>query len=535
MNKQNMQLPLTILVAGNSGQHALPTTISEAIKTLLTDLASFFKHNPLRVLTGTATLVEKTAIAIASEQKIPLHILMPGQLAEFAAFEDIAERWVALGISKDEALSHNANTIRDDIALAFADLVVVIGDEPQFYEDKRLAHLLISAAISRKSVLWLQSQDEVSLLDVAKIDEGVVHLLKGHQPKFDLIQSCFVEYSVNKKLLKAQLFPSCDSVHTYYVRPHLSPSDVAALANKCYWGPVKPTDKNPFTWPDNNEFNSVSQFERFDVSSTTNAKLHRGGIWGLYLCAPLAVLAAIAGEIKFLEFDKQWGVIELALLIFTVCFLILQKESDWHGRWIAERFIAEQLRYLRMGLPMLAIPKIFTESIWAIAEKKNGTKSLVLRSAEVWFLQKILRVEGLPQMKHQKGFVLTAAPDFMQYVEAVVNDQINYHSKTKTKTHKVHHCLHRLSLVFFIGTIGAVIAHWFIHSELLLFATIGLPAVAAAFYGIGTKLELTRIADQSELTRKNLEHVKRVFPRLTLQKEQKGTSKYRQNSLEIFI
>jgi len=49
--------------------------------------------------------------------------------------------------------------------------------------------------------------------------------------------------------------------------------------------------------------------------------------------------------------------------------------------------------------------------------------------------------------------------------------------------------------------------HWFVHSELLLFITIGFPAIAAAFYGVSTKQEFSRVAKQARVTKKNLEDI----------------------------
>ncbi len=531
MNEQAKQLPLTILVAGNSENQTLSPELINAFKDALNDVASLALGNPVRILTGMATIIEQTAITIAGERHWPLHILIPDVLEKNNPIEQQAERIVALGISGDKAQPEMANIIRDELALAFADLLVVVGDETQFMENERLSHLLITAAISRKPLLWLNLQGLVRVLDIAQLDDGVALLLNGHQPEFDLLKRCFIELHANNEKLKAQLYPIELAID---IQQNLTPQlkklkdyctltgDVSS-ANKCYWGPVKPEGKDLLLWPNNKELNSVSQFERFDVSSNVAAKHHRHGIWYLYICAPLAVLSAIAGSIHLFESELNvlWSWLELALLSFTVMFLLVQKNRDWHGRWIAQRFMAEQLRYLRMGLPLFAIPKIFTEPVWHVVSEETGVKAAELRSAELWFLQKILHVEGLPQKQDRNPYSLADAPEFIDYVEAVVKDQIKYHGNTKVKVHKAHYRLHFLSLLSFVITIIAVLAHWFIHSELLLFLTIGLPAVAAAFYGIGTKLELTRIANQSELTRRGLEHVKGVFSKLKKQKEQK--------------
>ncbi len=615
-----MQLPLTILVAGNSENQTLSPELINAFKDALNDVANLAHNNPVRILTGIATAIEQTAITIAGEQHWPLHILIPDVLKKGDPTEQKAERLVALGISGDNALPEMANKIRDELALAFADLLVVVGDETQFKQDGRLSHLLITAAISRKPLLWLNLQGLVTLLDVVRLNQGDMLLLNADQPDFELIKHCFVELNANNEKLKAQLYPielainnqqkltpQLKKLNAYYDKAKWNPS-----GKGCYWGPVKPepefkveaakhwyifallarcsvkvrsivcrsvekkkvhksadlilAEKRVLkNWPSNKKLNSVSQFERFDASSNSVAKWHRLGVWILYGFASLAILSAIAGAIHFLghEMNEWWGGFELLLLVSIVVFLFVQKNQDWHGRWIAERFMAEQLRYLRMGLPLFAIPKIFTEPVWHVVTEANDaetteankkstrnnlnnllplllervrriicpnysmhipkttkttktTKTVELRSAELWFLQKILHVEGLPQMQDQdkKVYSLAGPLDFNEYVAEVVKDQIKYHENTKRKTHRMHQLLHFLSLCSFVVTMIAVLAHGRFHDERMLFLTIGLPAVAAAFYGIGTKLELTRIANQSKLTLINLGHAKSSLAKL---------------------
>ncbi|MGZ8944916.1 MAG: hypothetical protein ACXW1W_05745 [Methylococcaceae bacterium] len=529
MNEKFMQLPLTILVTGNSDKQALSSEVIKAFKTALIDVASLAIDNPVRILTGMATPVEQTAIDIAGEQHWPLHILIPGLLEKDSSIEHKAERLVALGID-DESQLDMANKIRDELALAFADLVVVVGDETQFKADECLLHLLFTAAISRKPLLWLNLQSVASVLDIAQLDDGLVLLLNGHQPEFELLKHCFVDYSDYKELLQTQLYP-VESVidNRQKLTPQLKKlkdyynAECKSSDNKRSWWSVKPDDKGDRLWTDNKALNSVSQFERFDVSSITAAKHHRRGIWYLYIFAPLAVLSAIAGAIHLFghEFNVLWVGLELVLLVFIVAALFVQKNQDWHGCWIAERFMAEQLRYLLMGLPLFVIPKIFTEPVWHVVGEEKVVKTAELRSAELWFLQKILHVGGLPPMENKTQYSFAQITGFIDNVEALVEKQIEYHKNAKQNVGKLHQRLHYLSIFSFVLTMIAVLAHAQFHYEWLLFATIGLPAVAAAFYGIGTKLELRRIANQHELTRRSLVHVTGVFSKLKQQKEQK--------------
>jgi len=566
MNEQPMQMPLTILVAGNADIQALSPELIKAFEATLIDVAGLIIDTPVRILTGMATTIEQAAINIAGVQHWPLHILIPSLLEKDDPIEQKAERVVALGISGDKAQPEEANKLRDELALAFTDLLVVVGDEAQFKDDKRLSQLLITAAIARKPLLWLNLQGLVSVLDIEHLEEGLLHLLKGHQPGLDLLLKGFVRtvgtVPASNQLLKEQLlYPTeihldknsreeirkIKKIHEYSSSAKAEVLENKSIigrlffagkidglfsalirfdgkdilkniksiwnGNSCYWGEVNPE----FCSPDQG-VNSVNQFERFDVSANSNAGKHRDGIWILYFLSTCAILSAVAGVNGYFEdeYSGIWAKVEFVLLVSIVIGLLSQKKQDWHGRWLAERYMAEQFRYLRMGLPLFAIPKIFTEPVWHVVNNKEGTKKVELRSAELRFLQKVLRAEGLPQMENKKPYLVTDIDltNFTNNVKKEVEGQIEYHKNKSDKTRKLYKRLHILSLVFFVVTMLAVVVHWQFHYEWLLFATIGLPAVAASLYGIGTKLELTRIANQSRLTVRNLEHIKNSFSTL---------------------
>jgi len=540
MTEQTLQFPLTILVAGNTKQTELTQEIQDSLKSLLVGVDNLISNMPVRILTGVDSAVEQSVINVAGAKHWPLHILVPGRLETDDAIVQTAERVVALGMGEDESQPYLASHTRDDIALAFADLVVVVADEAQFNNDECLAHFLFSVAKARKPMLWLDFEGMPRVLDITQIDQATLLLLNGDKPNFDLLKNCFVDLDgagvATQGLLKQQLLyselysledeapinqPELEKLRDYYRPPFKS--DKAGFLSKlglgfsqnAYWGSVKNNYFPDLSWPEADDVNSVSQFERFDLSANAAATIHRRCIWILYACSTLAILSAVAGVNGFFEheFSALWGVSEIFLLLFIVFALKLQKLNNWHGRWIAERFMAEQLRYLRMGLPLLAIPKLFSEPAWSV--NSDSTK-LQLQSAELWFLQKVLRAEGLPKMKDKDNpfYSLAKAPDFSTYIQSVIEDQSNYHVDTRDKLKRTHNILHKMSFMFFVATIVAVAAHFFVHSDLLLFATIGLPAIAAAFYGISTKLELMRLVNQSDLTLKNLNNVKAAFNKL---------------------
>lgn len=61
------------------------------------------------------------------------------------------------------------------------------------------------------------------------------------------------------------------------------------------------------------------------------------------------------------------------------------------------------------------------------------------------------------------------------------------------------------SLLLFVASAISVFAHFFVHASWLLVCTAFFPALAAAVHGITTKLEIVRLAGQSEATAGHLQ------------------------------
>jgi hypothetical protein len=109
---------------------------------------------------------------------------------------------------------------------------------------------------------------------------------------------------------------------------------------------------------------------------------------------------------------------------------------------------------------------------------------------------------GLPQPLAGFPMVLACEPSIARqqgYVLAVIEDQIAYHERVHADQHAAGHVLHSLTVGLFCLTGAAVLGHFVLHAKWLLIFTAFFPALAAGIHGLGTSLEISRIADQSKI------------------------------------
>jgi hypothetical protein len=196
------------------------------------------------------------------------------------------------------------------------------------------------------------------------------------------------------------------------------------------------------------------------------------------------------------------------LLVSLIIFLLWRvRRKDWHTRWISSRFVAEQLRYARMGLPVLALSRPLFEPYRCLMRDASGKPRLGVLSAEVLQLQKCITGLGLPSLTAGGPLVLASESALERqraYVLAVIKDQIAYHHRVHHDQHVAAHVLHTLTVVLFCLTGAAVLGHFVLHAKWLLIFTAFFPALAAGIHGLGTSLEISRIAEQSKTTASEL-------------------------------
>ncbi|MBF0155399.1 MAG: hypothetical protein HQL64_16820 [Magnetococcales bacterium] len=486
----------------------------------------------LRILTGLSDEVSIATARYANRLEIPLHLISLEQPRTLA--DQKAERvvWLGTGDPKNE----DALAIRNDVALAFSDMLVLLWDGQAPHEHSQEAvRLAMHAALGMEPILWLVPDGSVRMLDRSRLDTPYRHKLRAPHPRYEWLLDLFTEpldemtYSrILSETFSLILDPSPivsdlgENVRVEDYRSQPSPirsgraghlheammslvrgdwtrfvKQFSSRLPQPYWGPAK-ADSLP------SAPRIEACFERFDVSASVAAGRHRDASWIIYWTSAMAVLAAVAGAIGLWPggHNAFWSVAEVLLIAIIITVVVYAKRCRWHEIWIGHRFLAEQLRYARVCLPLLGVSRPFLEPAWR-AEKGR----LYLENTELWYLQRTLVAEGFPVGSDGVAYVPcndASVVRMAEYLRTVVEDQHAYHHRNHHKLHLVHERIAHFSNGLFIATILAVLGHFVLHAEWLLICTAFFPALAAALHGLATKLEITRIAGQSAAMEREL-------------------------------
>lgn len=503
----------------------------------------------LRILTGMEDGIGENVSKIAFSLDYNLNFITHKEIQSPNDYMDIKS---IVSVGKDSAKEGDhcadAHDLKNEVTLSFADALVVIWDGGDTKgEPCDIARLIRQALLKRKLVIWVDIDGSVKVSQLSKLSTKAEFILKADRYSAQFIHGLFEDWDgedfpqleslINpslgvhansivakrvKDLLSLDIEPAESKVRNALSRFHEVASNVirwdrtgveSALERNLSqpWYGVSSTDTEHSTHPIN-EPGLQDHFNHFDVKANKAASLHRGSTWVLYLFAALAVLCASLG------YFGAW--LELALLGSVLWVYQWSKQNDWHGSWLSHRYVAEQIRYLRMGYPLLAIPDVFNKSLWA--ESKTGPSSnLVLDSAETWLLQRILISEGLPTSCEGKIYKPSenAVDVAKNYVTAVIDGQIKHHNSKHKKLHKEHNNLHWLTIGMFFTTLAVVIlkilgikvgGYTFV-----LICTTFLPAFGAAIHGILTQNEVVKLYALSEVTSEGLTHIKTAIEELT--------------------
>ena len=524
----------SILVAGQSlaeqsfdgHQEAVHNALREVLCTLC--LQSQKVGAGLRLLTGTETPVDQFAAEVAFDLKIPLHLVSSGLPHSLSLSQSKAERQVWLGA---EVVDAECQKVRNQIALGFSNsLLIVWNGEGQ---DEIVVKLLLNAALAMKFVIWVDKGGAVRVLDRTKLTQPVLHLLDCPIPNIGQLKQCFTSAISNHQLSetlsqsdelifkeltsKSQDAKSSDlnagKVHKVMmalVQGNFKKmfSAVAAGPLSAYRGPAWSGAKDLIQHTPHLD----QPFDRADIFASIAAGKHRSAAWISSLASTGAVFAAVAGAIHLWVNPHAafWAVLELVLVALIVFLLWRSQKLKWHSVWIGSRFLAEQLRYARLRLPLMVMGKTMSEPAFAVFPNSHGQNELCLVSEDLLKIQHALARSGLPTSTNGQPFV-AASPQILkqlqQYVLSVVKDQVDYHKRVHHEHHTVEHILHRFSLVLFTLTVMAIGAHFWLHAEWLLIFTAFFPALAAGIHGLTTSLEIARLSEQSELTASELEYL----------------------------
>ena len=497
--------------------------VVSVLKNERTDQASL-----LKILTGVRTQVEAFAAELAHQECLSLCLLSMGKPGSLTQSQKLAQRQIWLGAEAEDIKTGLPQSIRNEVALGYADILLVVWDGVSI--DDEVVPLLLSAALAMKPVIWIDVIGVVRVLQRELLTKAQRHILQCPSPPIQSLVSCF---SLPIALQNPSLFfqaiadpatfldssahqrsatgkSRAGTVHKFMMalvqgRFQKALTAVAASPISAYRGPA--WDKSEGIVASTPVLDE--QFDRADVAASISAGKHRSAAWISSLASTTAVFAAVAGAINLWSslHGAFWALLELSLVALVVSVLWRAKNMQWHQKWIGNRFVAEQLRYTRMGLPLLAVTKSLSEPSLCVLPGTNGQASLAVLSEDLRLVQQTIVRMGLPSASTGSVYIASDSdmlPKLRDYVLAVVRDQVAYHHRVHDEQHKVDHILHQLSLVFFTLTVAAIGGHFLLHADWLLIFTAFFPALAAGIHGLTTTLEISRLADQSKVTAQHL-------------------------------
>lgn len=258
-------------------------------------------------------------------------------------------------------------------------------------------------------------------------------------------------------------------------------------------------------------------FNWSDTQARVFANRYRDDTWLIYYAAAFAVFCAVAGAIHLWPAPSHgvpfiWVLLEFILLHFIVRRVLQSRFRNYHGRWMSFRFIAEQVRYLRLGYPLLVLPKSYSVPVWEPVVER-GRMELRLKSAEAWILQRLLIAEGLPRCASgQPVYAMTEHnTETLQYIRAVLEEHRHYYLSSYHHLHREHTYLHRLAFGLFTLTFFAVTIHFFFTLPAILIFTGFFPAWGAAIHGILSQNEVVRVSSMAAQVWRELTTLKEAF------------------------
>lgn len=535
--------PCVLLVAGdvanlnsnNSGEHAVVQALRDVLTVLKSELSG--RTSQLGILTGVQTRLELLAANLAHQECLPLSLFALGKPGILTESQQFAQRQIWLGAEIDDIKTGRPQAIRNEVALGYTDLLLVVWDGVSM--DDEVVPLIHLAALAMKPVIWIDEMGGVRVLRRELLTKPQMHILQSQTAPIHRLVSFFS----SPMALQDPLFFQATVSPAFFVNPsvrqgHAFEKSRAGTVHKVMMALVQGRIKKALStlsatpiaayrgpaWEESEEIIAStpvldSQFDHADIAASISAGKHRSAAWVSSLAATTAVFAAVAGAINLWPSppDVFWALLELGLVALVVLVLWRAKKMQWHDKWVGNRFVAEQLRYTRMGLPLLAVTKSLSEPSLCVVEGANGQATLAVLSEDLRLVQQTIIRMGLPLNPKGSAYIACDSemlPTLRDYVLTVVRDQVAYHHRNHDEQHKVDHILHQVSLVLFTLTVAAIGAHFLLHAEWLLIFTAFFPALAAGIHGLITTLEISRLADQSRSTAEHLQELSEAIEKV---------------------
>ncbi|MGI4814726.1 MAG: hypothetical protein ACRYG5_15325 [Janthinobacterium lividum] len=471
----------------------------------------------VRVLTGQRDGVDQYAIGVAHGLGLPVDLLVPDSV--LPAWQPLADRTLALGCPAEIlAQDETPYAIRDNLALAYADILVAVWDG-QVARDRAggVARLLQRAVVAGLPVLWINLDGELLHMNGLSVDERCLHLLRQIEPDEALLRGLFLPCAPGHEVLIPALRQRFNPLDKTFTRPGKETHMLARYAKEqrgLSWLEARtgvimeymsaffrgdrpamgravrkgvtgtavashfgPAQHNPFASDAAIERAATNEPERSaraeldgrfawcDMRANIAGGKHRSSVWLLYLLSSFAVLMAIAGFVHGDEREGRWEIAypiaELLSLTCIIALVWIAKRNQWHRSWFGHRFMAEQIRSLVMTQWFFAAPAPFQERLFDVpAHADARQRRSILRNAELWLLQRTLSADGLPRTR--PGYELASAgrSELASYLCSVIAHQHSFHEVNEARMERLHKSMHYTADTLFCIAGFAVVAHF---------------------------------------------------------------------------
>jgi hypothetical protein len=233
----------------------------------------------------------------------------------------------------------------------------------------------------------------------------------------------------------------------------------------------------------------VERFNSLDHSALYGAFFHRDLIWVAYFASAFAVFDAVVGSLKHFEGGVGWPSVELITLAGIVGIIAFLRVTQLQDHWTSCRLAAEQLRIVRLCLPLFVVPSVLRSADKA----PPGTPLFTTRALEE--VKRTVRDQGIPRLR--KDFSPAGA---VAWLELIVADQASYHEINERRLERSEYRLHDWAAGLFLLAVLAVGAHYFnkvpwiaaVVPYLLILTAAG-PVVHRIALSRDTRLELDQI------------------------------------------
>jgi hypothetical protein len=516
------------------------------------------KQTVTRILTGNATMPGTLATRIAKTLSYPLQRVDCANGTSIFPIElsDTEHAVMLCHVDPNDTYLSQARIIQEDTLRVFSDILIWVSHPSRTsLGNNKDFRLLRNAILEGKPVIWIHKDASASILDYKRLDEPHRLLLLTSENSEQAIRSLFVDFEESLLLNELQFIANPITTHlgklardsmerklySYFTTKRPSTSVeffsgqidriLSALIllkglipaffpkNKALWYGVDVPETLSEAAQHITEPKGLKQrFEWSDRLANVASGLRRDITWSLYLLSTIAVFTAVAGAIGAWpgHIDWFWPVIELLTICTMLICFSMASHLDLLGNWMFHRFLAEQIRYVRMGYPFLTFQAPLFAVTRYIDYVDNGQIQIRLQNPETWLLKRTLIGAGLPYLLDSRT---TYQPDnfcneLRDYVIGVINNQLSYHQKNHKSLHTLEQRLHTLTTLAFVLTALAVIGHFIIHAQWLLIFTAALPSLAAAIHGIVTMNEMGRVSRLSQQTNNQLKHLLESISRL---------------------